>query len=896
MLLLERQTQLEELTRYLHDAGSRAGRIAFVGGEAGAGKSALVEQFAQQVSRTARVLWGHSDALQTSRVLGPVNEVAAGLSQLPGHSIDRNLSREQLFAVLFERFSPPNPLTLVVLEDLHWADEATLDFVRFIGRRVQRTRCLMIATYRDDELAPSHLLRGVLGELTGQHTPRIRVPALSLNAIEQLARGTRRDAQTVYQVTGGNPFFVRELLSAPTDTVPETVRDAVLARLLQCSPAAREVAELVSLLPGRTELWLMRALLGEVGAAADEAAERGLLRYHDGALAFRHELGRLAVESTIPRGRARELHQSILRSLIEHRTDLSQIVHHAIHASDVKVLLEYTPRAAQQAAVAGAHREAAAHLATAIGHSETLNAQERARLFELHAIECDLTNQVAASLDSATQALAIWRQLADITAQARMLLMIGMQQWKSGKKSQAHQPVAEAISLLETLPPSRELAMAYSARSQRAMTDDQTQEALDFAQRALQLAEQFGDNSVRSHALNNLGSTMMRLDPEAGISKLRESLAVALEHNLQEHAGRAYANLVSLSVDEHMPALVSRYVPEGIEYCEVHEIHDCLSYIRAYAAHFELDSGQWSKAANVAEQLIDHHAPAVAQLIPALVVLALVRARRGDPGVDPLLDEAMRLAIPTGELQRIGQVAAAAAEVAWYRGDTQSVLAHVKTGLKAATGRQARWIVGELAFWGRRADPTLAINTDAMARTDVTTRTDAAARTNPTARMGANGAVIPTDIAHPYQLMIEGNWKDAASAWQRLAMPYEQALALAEGPEESLRESLEIIERLGAGPLGAIVRQRLRERGVRGIPRGPRSSTRGNPAGLTSREIQVLALLVRGHTNTELAQRLHVSARTVDHHVSSILEKLEVRSRTEAVAAAFGLGIVKPAG
>ena len=142
--------------------------------------------------------------------------------------------------------------------------------------------------------------------------------------------------------------------------------------------------------------------------------------------------------------------------------------------------------------------------------------------------------------------------------------------------------------------------------------------------------------------------------------------------------------------------------------------------------------------------------------------------------------------------------------------------------------------------------------------------------------------------------MIAGDWQAAADAWQALNMPYERALALAEGPEEALRESLGLLEQLGAGPLGAIVRRRLRERGVRGLPRGPRASTRENPAGLTSREIQVLTLLVRGHTNTELANRLHVSIRTVDHHVSSILEKLDVRSRTEAVAAAFGLGIVKP--
>src|SRR5882672_3166632 len=218
MDLLERQTQLEELTRYLHDAGTRAGKIAFVGGEAGAGKSALVEHFAQHASRSARVLWGHCDAFQTSRVLGPVNEVIAGLSALPGGPQAAGLSREQLFSRLFETLSAPNPLSLVILEDLHWADEATFDFVRFIGRRIQRTRCLLIATYRDDELASTHPLRSVLGDLTGQHTTRIHLSPLSLEAVEQLARGSERSGRQVYEVTGGNPFFVRELLSAPANT------------------------------------------------------------------------------------------------------------------------------------------------------------------------------------------------------------------------------------------------------------------------------------------------------------------------------------------------------------------------------------------------------------------------------------------------------------------------------------------------------------------------------------------------------------------------------------------------------------------------------------------------------------------------------------------------------
>jgi DNA-binding CsgD family transcriptional regulator len=328
------------------------------------------------------------------------------------------------------------------------------------------------------------------------------------------------------------------------------------------------------------------------------------------------------------------------------------------------------------------------------------------------------------------------------------------------------------------------------------------------------------------------------------------------------HAGRAYANLVSMAVSQRIPKLAARYVPEGTEYCEEHEVHDCLSYIRAYAAHHELNCGRWNEAAQLAGGLIERHSPAIAQRLPALVVLSLVRARRGDPGVEQLLDEAMRLALPTGELQRIGRVAAAGAEVAWYRGDSRRVAEQVGIGLQvAAAGGRDCWIHGELIFWGRRAGLTLE---------------------------------VPSHAAAPYALMIAGQWAAAAAAWKDLGMPYEQALALAEGPEDALREALGIIEHLGAGPLGAIVRQRLRERGIRGVSRGPRTSTRGNPAGLTSREVQVLTLLVRGHTNTELANRLHVSTRTVDHHVSSILEKLEVRSRTEAVAAAFGLGIIKP--
>jgi DNA-binding CsgD family transcriptional regulator/tetratricopeptide (TPR) repeat protein len=861
MELLERQAQVDELSRSLRESANVAGKVVLVGGEAGAGKSALIEHFASQLDGV-RVLWGHCDALQTSRVLGPVNEIVADLFPAENAKANPIASREDLFPWLLERLSPPNPHCVVILEDLHWADEATLDFLRFIGRRIQRSRCLLIATYRDDELAQDHPLRGVLGDLTGRHATRLQLLPLSLAAVEQLAEGSQRNGCHVHGVTGGNPFFVRELLSAPAGTVPETVRDAVLARLLQCSPAARELAELLSLMPGRTDTWVVRSVLGECGAAADEAAMRGLLRHHEHALAFRHELGRLAVESTIAPTRSRDMHRAILGALIGHGSDVSQLVHHSLRAQDFEALLRYAPQAARQAADAGAHREAVAHLATALRYAERLDDTAHARLLEFHAAECDTTNQVSASIDSATQALALWRRMGDHRAQGRMLLLLSRQYWKSGLKEQADCHVADAIALLEGLPAGRDLAMAYSVRSQRAMTCGLTGEAIDFGQRALDLGNRLDDHGVRAHALNNLGTARLQSGDSAGRALLEESLAIALRGNLQEHAGRAYANLASIGVRHYEAGLAQRCLSEGLEYCEMHEVHDCLSYIRTFGAQYELTRGQWEKAARVASEALEWQTLAT-QRIPALTVLALVRARRGDPGVDALLDDAHKLAMPTGELQRIGPVAAARAELAWYRGDMAAVARHAGNGLHAAEGKDFKWIQGELHFWKHLVDA---------------------------------GASVPPDLGGPYALMISGDWQGAADAWERLGAPYERALALADGPEAALREALAILEQLGTGPLAAIVRQRLRDLGVRSIPRGPRASTKGHPAGLTRREAQVLRLLVRGHTNNELARCLHISAKTVDHHVSSILGKLEVRSRTEAVAAAFGLGILKATG
>jgi DNA-binding CsgD family transcriptional regulator len=273
----------------------------------------------------------------------------------------------------------------------------------------------------------------------------------------------------------------------------------------------------------------------------------------------------------------------------------------------------------------------------------------------------------------------------------------------------------------------------------------------------------------------------------------------------------------------------------------------------------ELERGNWDEAARIATSLLQNPGTTAVQRIPTLLTLAQVRARRGDPGADELLDQSLELALPTGEFQRLGRVRAARAEYAWYRGDPETVLSETRIGLEQSSGNKDPWIKGELLFWQSRVAPL---------------------------------SEPPQGVTEPYRLMLVGEWRAAAGTWKQYGMPYERALALSLGPEEALREALTVLESLGAAPLASIVRRRLRELGARDVPRGPNAATARNPAGLTGREMEVLMLLAEGRTNAQLARALHLSQKTVDHHVSAILEKLHARTRGEAVAAAYKLGIL----
>ena len=872
MHLFERQSQLEKLTQCLQEARGGCGKVVLVAGDAGIGKSSLVERFTAAHRRDTRTLWGACDALATPRALAPIHEIAAQTLVLRERMTHADASLDGLFRALLDDLTQPERASTVVLEDLHWADEATLDFVRFLGRRIQRTSAVFIVTYRDDELSPRHPVRVALGDLTGDHVVRLRLAPLSLAAVAELAKESGRDAARVHEITGGNPFFVREVLASSGNRVPETVRDAVIARLERCSAPARELAELVSMSPARTEAWLVEAVLGS-RPAPDDADTRGLLEVESEWIGFRHELARLAVHSTIPSARACALHEEVLQALEKHGADHTRLVHHATLARNVARVLRYARLAADEAARVGSHREAAAHLKIALDHGDSLTLSSKAEVLERHARESSLANETTEAISSAVAAVAAWRELGNGEAQARVLSFVADEYRTVGDKARADECVASAITLAESIAGTPMLAVAHCARSSIASNRGWDKEALDFGRRALCLARGVGDVATEAHALGIIGSALLGADDRSGYELIERGLAVALDHKLEEQAARAYRYALFYSVLIHDFARAEQLFREGVAYCEERGIFRHSTYIRAYYTPCELDRGHWAEAARMATELLQGAAiGGVQQRITVLATLGLVRSRRGEPGVDELLDEALELALPTWELNRIGRIAVARAEQAWYRGDMDRVAREASIGLDYVGSHAAPWIKGELLWWSARSRWA-----------------DSAAE-----RAEHYDHADRSHIAEPWRLMLAGDWREASAAWERIGMPYEQALALAEETnEDALRASLAILDRLGAGPLASIVRRRLRERGTRNVPRGPNISTRANPAGLTAREIEVLRFLAQGCTNAQLAQRIHRSSKTVEHHVTAVLEKLGVRSRAQAVAAAYSMGIVR---
>jgi DNA-binding CsgD family transcriptional regulator len=856
MQILEREDQLAQLTGCFDRVLRGHGVCALVYGEAGVGKTSLVNRFLHALPAAVERLVSGCEDLFAPRPLGPLVDLAGALPPGLSQALREGRTYNGLFPELLAYLKRARSPRVLAIEDLHWADESTLDCVRYVARRLADVPVHFIVTYRDDGLRSDHPLRRLLGDLPSATTVRVPVACLSQAAVTALARSAGRDGAGLYEATGGNPFFVTEVLASLAGAVPASVRDAVLTRLSRLSVHARDVCELASVCPGSIERTLVERLVDNASALVDECIDMGMLHASGSILAFRHELAREAVEQALPAGRAAQWHRRVFRALRESASgqrDLPRIVHHAERAGlDSEVAL-LAPIAARAAADLSAHREAASLYALAVRSSTATHQASRAALLEAAAQELRLTGAAIPALDATREALSLRLSTGDALHAGMNYRIMAAAQWRElADRTGAKASIEEAIRTLETIKPSPELARAYAELARLRSSWSEFESSISIGERALSVAESLGEPHALVDALHVLAAAMMFVrDDRAARAQLERALDIALAQRMDDAAGHLYSTLQVVSVIHHDHAYALAVGERGIEYCEARDL-DLHRYWLVHGRAVSLiELGRWPEA----DRTIAHcmAAPLPDRVRNSLLFLeARLKSRRGVASADAywrkLQDDPG--ALPTRH--RMPAVAAACAEAAWLRGDVAAAVRVAELGLRDALARNDTRLLGPLLVWHKRLDVP----------------------------------VPPFDqtIAPACASELAGDIGGAAAHWASLACVYERALALLHGDAAELREALDVLEPLGAVAAAEIARARLRSRGVRGVRRGPLRRTRADPLGLTARERTVYELVVEGLSNAAIAQRLHRSERTVEHHVASLLAKLKARSRVELVA------------
>jgi DNA-binding CsgD family transcriptional regulator/tetratricopeptide (TPR) repeat protein len=858
--IVEREEQLAALETWFAEAGSGAGRLVLVAGEAGIGKSTLVRAFCERHRDDARVWWGACDALSTPRPLGPLHDIARTARGRLRSLMAEEVSRHERFSGFLDALGWPLQPTIAVIEDVHWADEATRDLLVFVARRASEVNALIVVTYRDDEVGVGHPLRSVLGSLaTLPGVARLTVTPLSETGVRLLAAGRAVDVGELLRITGGNAFFVTEVLAAGQQ-VPTTVRDAVLARVATVCPEAKAVAETAAVVPDQVEAELLRQVIGDASRhAVDACLDAGLLVEDGRSLRFRHELARLAVEDATPRGRRDVLHAGVLQALLATEgADPARITYHAEQAGDRAVLLASAPDAALQASALGAHREAVAHLERILPLLDGLPAEERASCLERHADECMAIDREVEALRSYDRAVEAWARAGDDERRATVLARRAYALWGVGRNAEARAVVQGAVALLESRPPGLALATAYTYSAHLHMLAREIASAIDLGQRAVAIAEDQGDVALVARASNIVGAAQWFVDPDLAERTLARALDAAHRSGDDTIVGIVLRMLGSGAGEVRRYATADRWLRIGVDWCAEHDLDIHGDYCLAWGARTALEQGRWAEAADKAEQVVGRNSEHAPTRIVALTALGRLRVRRGEDGGSELLTEAWRIAVTTGDLQRLWPAAAGRAEAAWLAGSVQEIADLVRDTFALARRLGHSWAVGELGFWLWRAA--------ALDR-------------------------APEGAAQPFAREIDGDWRGAALAWEALGCPYETAVALSDADDPAaVTSALEILGQLGATPMADRATATLRRMGVRQLPRRPSRTTVDNPGGLTNRQLEVLRLVVEGATNGQIAARLHISPKTVGHHVSAILQRLGVEDRREAAEVARDRG------
>ncbi len=831
-----------------------------VGGEAGVGKTSVLDAFSAQARAQASVLWGACEALQTPRPFGPLQDIARGLGEIVRDALAHGESAPQVFDAVLECLRVAPQATVLIFEDVHWADHGTLDLIRFLARRLPQLRALLVLSYRHDEVGADHPLRVALGDAASSGVKRITLAPLSEQAVQILARAANVAQPDLYTVTGGNAFFVTELIAtlqiSAHEALPNTVRDAVLARLHRLPEQARAVMDVACVVPGKIERWLVREVIGshaEQGIL--ECLQRGVLLEHDGgdSLLFRHELARRATLAALAPSAMLALHQSLLKAqMLRERSATARLVHHAIAIGEPAQIVSLAQRAAEHSAKLGAHREAAAHYATALRFCAQSAPQVQAQLNESWSYEAGLIKIDDEVIAARQKAIDLWRSLANMEKVGLNLRWLSRLVWYQGKGALAARYLNEAVEALESVPPCAERAWAYSVRSQIAMLNADTDRAITWGEKAIALADQLNVPEVRVHSLNNIGAAMLFASRGDGLPMLEESLALARKHGFHEQAARVFTNVASYGERFRRLDLAKRYAVEGIAFDREHDLDSWTHYLEGILAQIYLNLSQFELAQSTAEEAIFHAGLTTVMRLPAETVLAYVALRSGGDDAAQRTADVLEKSLSTREAQRILPTVAATMEAAWLAGKPDAAMAAYQNVVGLEGFDANAWDFGACEIWRHRLGEDVSAN------------------------LGK--------LAAPYAAEVSGEIEKAVSMWQAVGDTYAAALVLANGAAGYWPQAIEIFDALNAKPAAQRLRELARAAGVKGIKRGVYAKARDNAFGLTAKESDVLRLIVQGKSNAQISEQLFRSIKTIEHHSASVLAKLNAKNRAEATA------------
>jgi DNA-binding CsgD family transcriptional regulator/tetratricopeptide (TPR) repeat protein len=858
-VLLERDRELQRLRDALSDCREGRGRTVLVCGEPGIGKTSLLRAFAREAGDVAAVYRGACDDLHTARVLGPFRD----MFDPPGHEgpPDRERYIGLLGAALADRARP----AVVVVDDLHWADDASLDLVRYLARRLGSLPGLLVASYRPGDLADDHPLRRVLGTLATTGAVRLELRSLSDETVGRLARRAGRDPAALIAAVGGNPFYLAEVLAADGAEVPPTVRDAVIGRVLALPAPTRQALRLLSVIPTEADRPLLESLLDTPVPAVLAPAERaGIVRWSEERVRFRHELARRAVESSLPDEVRVALHRRVLGGLTGTGAPASRLVHHAAAAGDAAALSRSACVAADEAAAAGAHGETFAYCGLGLRHADRLEPGAVTRLHGLAARALYALGQFGDAARHAEQAVRSWERVPGAPLELGPVLFVSARMaMMNGRPDEARSAAQRALAVLRPLGPSRPLAHALALMGDLEAIEGNASDAVDWCHRALSMAAELGLPDIEAYARIYLGLARVGLGDLDGLGDLGEAIELARQIDHGDYLCRAAANLAVAMIWLGRHREATPYLDIAEAAAREYGLDYILFHVLAGRSHVDVYCGRWAQAEGRLRQQLRTDRDLSAMMALPMALLGRILARRGDPEAASLVATAWRLARQSRQAHRIALAGCVAVEHAWLTGDRATLRAVAGVVLPVTQPSNFPYHLGEIRRYLRR--------------------------------VGAQTAAF--DGCPPgFAAGIAGDTGAAIAAWERAGNAYEQALEEIEaGDAETALRGVRRLDSLGATATANRARRDLQRRGITGVPRGPRPVTRGHPAGLTARQQDVLGLLASGLTSAGIARRLYLSPRTVDNHIAGILVRLGVASRREAVAIAVREGWL-PAG